>query len=173
MLEEGGKLLKMINNGRSGKVIFLVHCIINSNSICIGPKTPSIWPAMIDEIIELLMKNKVGIIQLPCPEQAVFGLVRREASKTQIDTPKFRDYCKKVAESAVNLIEEYIKNGFKVVGLVGKRGSPTCSVLSEEKGILIEEIINMMNKKKIMVPLIDFERTEVKECLNKLGEMMI
>jgi predicted secreted protein len=160
----------MINDGRSGKVIFLVHCIINSNSICIGPKTPSRWPAMVNEIVELLMKNKVGIIQLPCPEQLVFGLVRNETSKIQIDTPEFRECCKKIAESTVNLIEEYIKNGFKVIGFLGKRGSPTCNVLGEEKGILIEELINMMDKRKIKVCLMDFERTEVEKCLDKLRE---
>ncbi len=161
----------MINDGRSGKVIFLVHCIINSNSISLGSKTPSIWPAMIDEIVELLMKNKVGIIQLPCPEQAVFGLVRNGTSKVQIDTPVFREYCRKLAKSTIDLIEEYIKNGFKVVGFLGKRGSPTCSVLNE-KGILIEELINAMNKRKIKIPLMDFERTEVEECLNKLKEVL-
>jgi len=163
----------MINDGRSGKVIFLVHCIINSNSICIGPKTPSIWPAMINEVVELLMKNKIGIIQLPCPEQLVFGLVRSETSKNHIDTPEFRECCKKIAESTVELIEEYTKNWFKVVSFLGKRGSPTCSVLGKEKGVLIEELINVMNKRKIKVYLMDFERSEVKECLNELRKAIL
>jgi len=54
----------MIRDGRSNKIIFISHCILNSNAICIGPKTPSIWPGMIDEVVECLRKNKVGIVQL-------------------------------------------------------------------------------------------------------------
>ncbi|MBS7654939.1 hypothetical protein KEJ50_00315 [Candidatus Bathyarchaeota archaeon] len=158
----------MINDGRSGKVIFLVHCILNSNSICIGPKTPSIWPAMINEVVELLMNNKIGIIQLPCPEQLAFGLVRNKTSREEVDTPDFRAYCRKLAENAVDLIEEYIKNGFKVIGFLGKRGSPTCSVSTRRKGVLIEELIKVMVKRKIEVLLMDFERTKVEQCLNKL-----
>jgi predicted secreted protein len=160
----------MINDGRSGKVIFLVHCIINSNSICIGPKTPSLWPAVINEVVELLMRSNIGIIQLPCPEQLVFGLVRGEASRKEMDTPKFRKYCRKLAEHTIDLIEEYIKNGFKVVGFLGKRGSPTCSVSSRRKGILIEELIKAMNKRKVKISLMDFERTKIENCLSKLKE---
>jgi len=162
----------MINDGRSGKVIFLVHCILNSNSICIGPKTPSIWPAMINEVIELLMKNKIGIIQLPCPEQSVFGLVRNKASREEMDTPKFRTYCRKLAKYTTDLIKEYIKNGFKVVGFIGKRGSPTCSVSTRKKGILIEELIESMNKRGIDISLMDFERTKLEQCLNKLKNIL-
>ncbi|HID17266.1 TPA: hypothetical protein EYP26_03140 [Candidatus Bathyarchaeota archaeon] len=165
----------MIKDGRSGKVIFLAHCIINSNSICLGPKTPSIWPAMIDEVVELLMEKKVGIVQLPCPEQAVFGLVRESKSREEMDTPSLRDYCRELARSAANLMEEYARSGFKVVGFLGKRGSPTCNVLENRglrRGVFVEALERELKDRALKIPLLDFERTDVKGCLSKLGRLI-
>lgn len=164
----------MIEDGRSKKVIFLAHCVINSNSICLGPKTPSIWPAMINEVVELLMEKKVGIVQLPCPEQAVFGLVRGSRSREEMDTPSFRGYCRKLAKSAADLMEEYAKNGFKVVGFLGKRGSPTCNVLENRglrRGIFVEELERELKERSLKFPLLDFERTDVEGCLSELERL--
>jgi len=174
----------LVMDGRSNKVILVSHCILNSNSICIGPKTPSIWPAMIDEVVKLLMKYRVGIVQLPCPEQLMYGFVRMGVSKTEIDTPQYRMFCRRIAEEAADIVKNYLDNGFKVVGFLGKRSSPTCGVKTtqitlkgknveiEGQGILVEELAKALEKRKINLPFLDFERTEVEECLKALEEIL-
>lgn len=175
----------MVMDGRSNKVIIISHCIINSNSICIGPKTPSIWPAMLNEVVQLLMEYRIGIVQLPCPEQLMYGFVRKGVTKTEIDTPDYRGFCKKIAEDAAELIKNYVKNGFKVVGFLGKRSSPTCGVKTiqvtdtngkvvevEGQGILVEELKKELEKRKVNISFIDFERTEVEKCLKELEDML-
>ncbi|RLG92090.1 MAG: hypothetical protein DRO36_02455 [Candidatus Hecatellales archaeon] len=174
----------MVMDGRSNKVILVSHCIINSNSICIGPKTPSIWPAMINEVVEVLMRYKVGIVQLPCPEQLVYGFVREGITKTEMDTVEYRSFCRRIAEDAAELVKKYLENGFRVVGFLGKRASPSCGVKTtqitlegrnvevEGKGILVEELENELKKRGINLKLIDFERTEVEKCLRELEDMV-
>ena len=174
----------MIRDGRSRKVVFVSHCIINTNAIAIGPKTPNIWPAMIDEIVDCLKKNKVSIIQLPCPEQIYYGLIRGRAAKNDMDNPSFRKLCKKIAEETINNIEQYMKNNFRVVAFIGRRGSPTCGVnkthvrkndkIIEENGmgILIEEISKIIKDKRIEIPLIDFEREEKAQFIKQLERLI-
>ncbi len=174
----------MINDGRSMKIVFLAHCILNSNAIAVGPKTPTIWPAMINEVLSFLMEKKVSIVQLPCPEQPIFGFIRGSQTKTDMDTSEYRKHCRIIAENVTNLVEGYIKNGFKVLCLVGKRGSPSCGVKKvwirrnkeevevEGKGIFIEELLDEFRKKGLNIPFIDFERTEVEECLKNLDKLI-
>ena len=146
----------MINDGRSMKIVFLAHCILNSNAIAVGPKTPTIWPAMINEVLSFLMEKKVSIVQLPCPEQPIFGFIRGSQTKTDMDTSEYRKHCRIIAENVTNLVEGYIKNGFKVEG----------------KGIFIEELLDEFRKKGLNIPFIDFERTEVEECLKNLDKLI-
>lgn len=170
----------MIQDGRSNKIIFVAHCVLNSNAICEGPKTPSIWPAMIDEVVEVLKKNRVGIVQIRCPEVDFFGLTRGYDTKTALDTKDFREYCRKIAIDTANVAEKYVKAGVNVVGFLGKRGSPTCAVkklwvtkngkqvLVNDSGIFVEELTKELKNRGITVPFIDFEREELEKSIKDL-----
>lgn len=174
----------MIKDGRSKKVVFVSHCIINTNAIAIGPKTPTIWPAIIDEIVDCFQKNKISIIQLPCPEQIYYGLIRGSVAKNDIDNPSFRKLCKRIAEEAIKNMKQYMENNFKVIAFIGRRGSPTCGVKKvhlrknnkiievDGMGILVEEISKMIKDKKIDIPLIDFEREEKIEFIKELERII-
>ena len=63
----------MFDDTRSKKVIVLSHCLLNQNSISDGT---SDFPSRFNEVIELLMANDIGMIQLPCPELLCLGLDR-------------------------------------------------------------------------------------------------
>jgi len=139
---------------------------------------------MINEVVKLLMDYNVGIVQLPCTEQLMYGFVREGITKSEMDTPQYRSFCRKVAEETAELTKSYLENGFKVVGFLGKRSSPTCGVKTvqttingkkvevEGQGILVEELKKEMEKRKINIPFIDFERTEVEECLKALEKIL-
>ena len=61
----------MFTDGRSKKVIFLAHCLLNQNAISDGT---AVCPAAFGELIQLLLDREVGVIQMPCPELCCLGL---------------------------------------------------------------------------------------------------
>ncbi|MGC8961480.1 MAG: CD3072 family TudS-related putative desulfidase [Candidatus Bathyarchaeia archaeon] len=164
----------MISDGRSGKLIVLAHCILNTNSICRGPKTPSLWPGMINPIVEKIMEYNVGVFQLPCPEFVAYGLDRPAMSREDLECLGFRSKCREIASSVSAHLKEYSGKGYKLIALVGLRGSPSCSpgLDGREKGIFFEELEEALKAHDINLPMIDFERTEAYKCMENLEEIL-
>ncbi len=65
----------MFNDNRSRKLVITSHCLLNQNSISDGTAD---LPSQFSGIIQLLMAQKIGIIQLPCPELLCLGLDRQD-----------------------------------------------------------------------------------------------
>lgn len=82
----------------------------------------------IRKFLNLLMDNNISIIQLPCPELTCYGIKRWGHVKDQFDTPHFRKHCRQLFSIYLEQIEEYINNGYEILGIVGIEGSPTCGV---------------------------------------------
>ena len=120
-----GRIKDEISDARSGKLIFLSHCLLNQNA-CV--KGISSEPAMITPLIKLLMENDVAIYQMPCPEVSYYGSARWGQVKTQYSTPMFRKHCRKIAEQMFDHIENYLDTGHRVIGIVMRDGSPTCGL---------------------------------------------
>lgn len=128
----------MFTDVRSKKVIFVAHCLLNQNAISDGT---AVHPAAFKDIINLFIDNDIGIIQLPCPELCCLGLdrgniygadspvtventrIRREMEKeeTQIKL-------KSLVDCTMLQIDEYVKHGFEIKGIVGANRSPNCGV---------------------------------------------
>ncbi|MEM2863680.1 MAG: hypothetical protein QXR65_00230 [Candidatus Bathyarchaeia archaeon] len=164
----------MIRDGRSGKLIVLAHCILNTNSICRGPMTPRLWPGMINPIVEKVMEYNVGVFQLPCPEFITYGLDRPAVSRESLEGSGFRDKCREIATSVSGHLREYAVKGYKLIALVGLRGSPSCSpgLNGRGKGIFFEELEKALKAHSINLPMVDFERTEVRRCVEDLEEVL-
>ena len=101
---------------RSKRVAFISHCILNQNTV-VYPLARAKGAYM--DIIAELMKNDIGIHQLPCPEYRYLGLKREPMSKAQYDTEDFRNLNKLIANDTVNIIKEYIDSGYEVIGIIG------------------------------------------------------
>jgi predicted secreted protein len=114
---------------------------------------------MINKIVDVLRKYEVGLIQMPCPELTYAGLLRRSRTKEQYDTPAFRRHCRQIASVITDQIEEYLKNGFKVLAILGVDGSPTCEVGETSQGILIEKLQSELKKRKVEVPMKGIKHT--------------
>lgn len=143
------------------------------------------YPGNINDVADFLIKNKVGIIQLSCPEKAIFGLNRKRSTKTTLSkNQKFVKVCEKIADDLIQEIKEYQKGGFKVAFILGKRGSPSCGVVETHieknskvccvkgKGILFEIIEKKLIENGLEIPLVDFEHERVKECLEQMGRLL-
>lgn len=138
----------MAHDIRSRKVMVLAHCVLNQNSRVSGL---AYYPAVVEEIVDFLVKHDVGILQMTCPEVMYEGLSRKIQTKEQYDTPRFRSLCRQIARSTARLIQEYLRNGVRVLAVLGVEGSPSCGV-EEPKGILTEELKTELKKRGITVP---------------------
>jgi predicted secreted protein len=136
---------------RSKRIVLISHCILNQNTVV---KPLARAKGAYKDIVMELINNDIGIHQLPCPEYRFLGLKREPITKAQYDTEDFRNINKIIAIDTVNIIKEYINNGYEVLGIIGINESPTCS-LNGEKGILMEELINILKHENIKLSLID------------------
>lgn len=136
---------------RSKRVILVSHCILNQNSV-VHPLARA--KGAYKDIVMELIKNDIGIHQLPCPEYRFLGLKREPMTKAQYNTEDFRNINNSIAADTVNIIKEYINNGYEVVGVIGINESPTCSI-NGEKGILMEELISILNDENIKISFTD------------------
>lgn len=131
-----------IRDLRSRRVIFLAHCLLNENTRYLGGARRG---GAIREIVEPCLEHDIGIVQLPCPEQHVWGGVLKRrllffyGSKGKLRyrllsvlLPLFLWYTRriyrKLARRTADEIQDYQKAGFAVLGIIGVDASPTCGV---------------------------------------------
>lgn len=165
---------------RSKKIAIISHCIINQNSVVKGEyKDMNIFFPFIKKLFE----ENIGILQLPCPETEYYGLRRWGHVKEQFDNCGYRKYVEKIVNSFVDIIKEYINNGYEIVGIYGIAGSPSCGVnltcsanwegeislykdkedivsrvkMINESGIFMEIFKSVLDKNKINIPFYDVD----------------
>jgi hypothetical protein len=68
------RLPRKLEDGRGKRVVFLSHCILNENTRYPGGACRG---GCVREIVEQCLAAKVGMVQMPCPEQLVWGGVNR------------------------------------------------------------------------------------------------
>jgi predicted secreted protein len=135
-------LQEKLKDERGKKVIFLSHCLLNENTRYLGG---ALRKAGVDELIDALQKEGIGMVQMKCPEQKTWGgVLKREMLmgyfiKGTWLRPflnifmvffiwKTKKSFKKIAREVVSEIKDYMDSGFEVSGIVGIKGSPSCGV---------------------------------------------
>jgi uncharacterized protein YbbK (DUF523 family) len=123
-------------------VIFVSHCLLNENTRYLGG---AFRPGCLDELVDGFQQEKIGICQMHCPEQRTWGGVFKRhmlpiySSRgsllyrlRHVLLPLFLFYTRciyrRLAKEVVRDIEDYVRSGFEVVGIVGVGGSPSCGV---------------------------------------------
>lgn len=141
-MNKANTLLERIKDKRSKRVVFLAHCILNENTRYLGG---AYRHSCVTEIIDQCTESHIGIVQIPCPEQRVWGGVLKRllllaygAKGTYIYScryiliPLILLYTKWVyrwmARQTTLQIMDYLASGFTVIGIVGIDGSPTCGI---------------------------------------------
>lgn len=118
-------------DGRSKKVIFVAHCVINQNARHVDCAD---FPAVMKPLLAFLEEKEVGIIQMACPEFMALGLGRDrdvpplETIREALELPDAHQRLSPLIDNIVYQIKEYRFQGFQVVGILGKNGSPACGV---------------------------------------------
>jgi predicted secreted protein len=135
-------LVDQLADGRSKRVVFLSHCLLNENVRYLGGAAR---PGVVQEVLDRYTGEGIGIHQMPCPEQQAWGgvlktrmirlygarLLRwgpaRHAVVTVIQwwtTLAYRRLARRVAAD----IDDYLDSAFEVVEIVGVGASPSCGV---------------------------------------------
>lgn len=98
--------------------------------------------------------------------------IRTEMKK---DIPNAR--LDQLADYVVYQIDEYIKYGFEVVGIIGANRSPSCGVdttsdnntETKGRGLFMEKISSRLSEKNIFIPMIGLKGTDnISEKLSPL-----
>ena len=142
MAEKIKILAGRLQDERSRKVIFVAHCVLNENTRYLGG---AFRKGCIDEIVDELQNQGMGIVQMKCPEQKAWGGILKKFMWQPIGSkntlfyklkgvilPFFvwntRRIFRKIAKEVVAEIKDYRESDFEVVGVIGIAGSPSCGV---------------------------------------------
>lgn len=180
----------MFTDKRSKKVLLMAHCILNQNSIS---DNTADFPGTFKEVVNLLLQYDVGVVQMPCPELLCLGLDRgdihgaeravvventriRNALNQSLATKKL----KVLVDQVIFQIDEYIKNGFSIVGIVGINRSPSCGIDTtsmndkevEGKGVFMESLSKKLKNKGMKIEMIGVKTSEVDKSITKLKKLL-
>ena len=150
---------------RSMKVVFVPHCALNQNSRL--AKCAEV-PASVTGLLHGLMEREIGVVQLPCPELIVIGLDREHVQiRSALDSRPARRWLRRLARQVTYQIDQYRKCGVRVLGVLGKNGSPACGVEMTWKaeygpgsGSFIEELQAELSDRGLDVPVVGMVDTE-------------
>lgn len=137
-----GELQARLADRRSGRVVFVSHCLLNENVRYLGG---ACRPGPIKEWLDRWAAEGVGICQMPCPEQRAWGgvakpwlapafgsrdsamwPVRRWIMRVFVLYTRIRYAL--IARRVVGEMHDYQRSGYRVAGLVGVAGSPSCGI---------------------------------------------
>ncbi|MGD8292961.1 MAG: SCP2 sterol-binding domain-containing protein [Desulfobacterales bacterium] len=179
-----------LNDKRKRRIIFVAHCWLNMNTRF--PEGCSFAGANVP-LIEMLLHNGLGIIQMPCPECICLGL---EKEKWGVGSElEIRACFRNVAGGVVDQLQLYQSYGYEIVGILGMNPSPSCGVdVSKGKGtmlginrdtteasgpgVFIEEVKRLIEEKGIETPPIFGMRrtlpgeTGLKEKIDELKQKL-
>lgn len=122
-----------LSDKRQRRVVFVSHCWLNINTrfpegcTFAGADTP---------IIQALLDEGLGLIQMPCPEYECLGLEKGSYGKIVGD--ELRECFRTTAQSVVKQIKDYLALGFDIEGVIGMDPSPSCGVgIAKGKGTML------------------------------------
>jgi len=161
---------------RSGKVVFLSHCILNQNARMIDCAD---FPAMFEPLIDYLQKNQIGLIQMTCPELYCLGLGRFDV-RVGLESRAGKERLERLLDDVIFTIKEYLFQGFEVVAILGKEGSPSCGVTrtwlderqQDGQGVWIRELKKRLVAEKLDIPVLGVADHEQDDAIKWLEEKL-
>jgi predicted secreted protein len=163
---------------RSNRYIYLASCILSQ-----GIRAEGIvkhFSAAVDPVVELLMRNKINIRSMPCPELYFDDVLRPPCHKAKYDTEANRKVYKAVSGLVANEIRKIVSAGYEVIGVVGIEFSPSCAVnklggsrfaggIEQGPGIFIEELQNnLKSKTNLTLPFMGMRIYQMESSMKEL-----
>jgi len=161
---------------RNGTLLVVAHCLLNANA-----KVKGLAPfgGAMGEVILPFLEAGVGLIQLPCPECTFLGMRRWGMTSEQYDIPPFRAHSRKLLEPLIYQVEDALDTGYRVLGVLGVEGSPSCGVgftcrgyrggscgegehkayLSPGRGVYMALLENMLKERGLVLPFVGVDES--------------
>lgn len=181
----------MFSDQRSKKIVLVSHCILNQNSISDGTAD---FPGTNASTVKLLMESNVGIIQLPCPELFCLGLDRGDVHggerdvvtentriRQQLETDRSAEMIQHLVDQTLFQINEYIKHGFSILGVIGINRSPSCGIQTTSRnnhevigeGVFMERLKQELEKNGIHLDMIGIKALETDAAIGSIQKMIL
>lgn len=171
------------------KILFVAHCLFN-NAAKVARSDTVKRVSENDARIAFLhraLDAGVQLVQLPCPEFTLYGPSRWGHSRDQFDNPFFRSHCRQILAPFVQQMEAYLHPAeaekFRVLGIVGVEGSPSCGVActcagawggefsgnadlpamlatihrKDGPGVMVEELARLLSESGISLPMVGLD----------------
>ena len=136
------QLAARLGDARSGRVVLVSHCLLNENTRYLGG---ACRPGCVAEVVEACVTAGFGIVQMPCPEERVWGgVLKRHLLRTygspvlrsgrlrRIALPVALGYTRwryrRLARAVAAQAADYQRSGLDVAAVLGVDGSPSCGV---------------------------------------------
>ncbi len=110
---------------KNRKIILIAQCLVNPycRVHLLGQNFP-----LSHELMDYLMKERIGVIQYPCPETTAMGLMRNPQGRQQYNNIFFRRHCKELLKVPMLMVREFIENKYRLTCFIGLENSPTCGI---------------------------------------------
>ena len=160
----------------SERVVLVSHCILNQSARARwGGGGARRDTGIIRDVLDLLMAEGIGVVQMDCPEFSLFGNPRRPRTKEGYDTPEFREICSQIAGRTCDRIVAFQMTGptgIDVIAVLGMEGSPSCGVErtpriiddegvdAPEAGLLMEALMEKMRQMGLETPILGISLRE-------------
>lgn len=167
---------------RSKRFVFVPFCLMCQAFQARGIVKHG-WRGVIKPIIEVLVKEDINIVQMPCPESNhggfLKGLKREPKGINDYDNIEFNQLCNKLASETVGMMKAILLNGYKIEAILGIEYSPSCAVKYQytnkgtihRSGIFIENLRTILDQEGICIPFIGVNRRGIKKSVKELKEI--
>jgi predicted secreted protein len=180
----------MFNDARSRRIVLVAHCILNQNSISGGTAD---YSGCDPGLVRLLLGAQVGILQMPCPELNCLGLdrgdPRGEERPVLEENTRIRAAMGAAAparilaglvEQVVFQVDQYRRNGFVVLGIVGINRSPSCGVElttldGQEKpgrGVFLEALDLALRQRGMPLPVVGVRASAPEDARSRVSNLL-
>lgn len=173
---------------RERKMIVVCHCLLNCNS---KVEDLSLFNGVHGKVKEAI-NDGFGIIQLPCPELAMYGMKRWGHVKNQFDNDFFRNECRKMLTPFMHQFKEYLANDYTIKHILAVDFSPSCGYnktcvssswcgnlnelpkppkVVEERGVFIEVLEQLLKENNLHIKIIGIDEREYEESQSQYIEV--
>ncbi len=163
---------------RSKKIIFATHCLLNQNA---RAQTVAKCPGAVKEFLAFCLVNNYGIVPIDCPQLMFEPLRRKPQTKEYYDNLITRKVSREVAQKVIKQIKLYQKNKYRIEGVYGVEGSPTCGAVRthirnqqgkpisvKAPGIFFEELEKALRRQRLKVKIYDWDIQAKKRILKNV-----
>jgi deazaflavin-dependent oxidoreductase (nitroreductase family) len=136
------RLASRLGDARSGRVVLVSHCLLNENTRYLGGAGR---PGCVPEVVQGCVDAELGMVQMPCPEQRVWGGVLKRHLLRAYGSPILKPRVlrgvvlpmalaytrwryRRLARTVADQVADYRRNGLEVAAVLAVDGSPSCGL---------------------------------------------